>query len=81
MLVGEAGTGTDDGDPVGDPAPAERPVRCGGAPSEPCLTRDEFVEMLAVSIRLSAQARVSKSILLVELGRCARRHEADETRS
>ena len=65
LLVGEAGTGkTTLIRTALDRQPAR--VHCVHL-QNPALTRDEFVEMLALRFRLSSQARASKTTLLFEL--------------
>jgi general secretion pathway protein A len=54
------------------------PVHCVHL-SNPALTRPEFVEMLAAQFDLSARARESKAVFLLELEALLRcRHEANE---
>ncbi|PWT85090.1 MAG: hypothetical protein C5B57_03620 [Blastocatellia bacterium] len=54
------------------------PVHCVHL-SNPALTRSEFVEMLAAQFDLSARARDSKAVLLIELEALLRgRHDANE---
>ena len=78
MLLGEAGTGKTT---VIRTAVERQPRRvwCVHVPN-PALTRDEFVEMLAVRFELSDAARTSKAAFLLELEALLRRRRAaDET--
>jgi general secretion pathway protein A len=65
LLIGEAGTGKTT---LIRSALQRQPavVRCVYL-HNPALTRDEFIEMLAVRFQLSAEARTSKTTLLTEL--------------
>jgi general secretion pathway protein A len=65
MLVGEAGTGKTT---LIRTALERQPARVHCVHVQnPALTRDEFVEMLALRFKLSSQARSSKTTLLYEL--------------
>lgn len=65
LLVGEAGTGKTT---VIRTALERQPskVHCVQV-NNPALTRDEFIEMLAVRFELSDRARTSKTVMLLEL--------------
>ena len=70
LLVGEAGTGKTT---LIRTALERQPTRVHCVHLQnPALTRDEFVEMLALRFELSEQARASKTSLLVELERILR---------
>jgi general secretion pathway protein A len=78
LLIGEAGTGKTT---VIRAAIEKQPAKTHYVHlSNPVLTRDEFIEMLAVRFGLSAQARASKTGLLVDLEQLLRqRLDAGET--
>jgi len=74
LLVGEAGTGKTT---LIRTALERQPTRVHCVHLQnPALTRDEFVEMLALRFELSQQARASKTSLLVELERILRERAA-----
>lgn len=78
LLIGEAGSGKTT---VIRAALERQPDRVHYVHlHNPALTRDEFIEMLAVRFDLSARAQESKTTLLLELeSLLRRRHEAGET--
>lgn len=78
LLVGEAGAGKTT---VIRTAIARQPARVDCVHlHNPDLTRPEFIEMLAAQFDLSQRARLSKTVLLLELEALLRcRHQAKET--
>ncbi len=78
LLVGEAGAGKTT---VIRAALEKQPVQVHCVHlSNPALTRNEFVEMLAVRFELSQKARESKTTMLLELeDLLVRRRQSDET--
>jgi general secretion pathway protein A len=78
LLIGEAGSGKTT---IIRAALERQPSRVHYVHlHNPALTRDEFIEMLAVRFELSERARHSKAVLLLELEALLRRRsEADET--
>lgn len=74
LLVGEAGTGKTT---LIRTALERQPARVHCVHVQnPALTRDEFVEMLALRFRLSGEARSSKTALLFELEEVLRSRDA-----
>jgi general secretion pathway protein A len=74
LLVGEAGTGKTT---LIRTALERQPARVHCVHVQnPALTRDEFVEMLALRFKLSGQARTSKTTLLYELEEVLRARDA-----
>lgn len=78
LLIGEAGSGKTT---IIRTALERQPSRVHYVHlHNPALTRDEFIEMLAVRFELSESARRSKAVLLLELETLLRRRsELDET--
>ena len=76
LLVGEAGTGKTT---LIRTALERQPARVHCVHlSNPALTREEFVEMLALRFELSDKAQVSKTTLLLELETVLRRRDDTE---
>jgi type II secretory pathway predicted ATPase ExeA len=75
VLIGEAGTGKTTVLRTTLEGRVDRRMRCVSI-TNPTLTRDEFVEYLAKSFLLSAEAARSKTTLLLELERMLREQRA-----
>ena len=75
LLVGEAGTGKTTVIRAAIEKQSER-IHCVHL-HNPALTRDEFVQMLAVQFSLSERARTSKTDLLVELEQLLKKRRDD----
>jgi type II secretory pathway predicted ATPase ExeA len=77
LLIGEAGTGKTTLLRAAFGADSCRQVHCVYI-NNPSLTREEFVETLAMHFELSARAARSKSVLLAELERLLKERRAND---
>jgi type II secretory pathway predicted ATPase ExeA len=77
LLIGEAGTGKTTLLHAAFSSESCRRVQCVYI-NNPSLTREEFVETLAMHFELSARAARSKSVLLAELQRLLKERRANE---